>query len=744
MDINSIKTKSYYHNYVTIKQADNTSPIELLLCGPDGSLLSTLNESCTITLLDQIDGEIRQKSNSGIKNGELSFVVATDLKANDHYIEVTTASGRKFPSDGNFTVHVTNSLDEAEINIINSMTKDEAYQKITNEFIGDTVDRKFDLLSADKQVDGEVILARKGQPSLSARLNVLAGGIGVTVKDFPRLDGEVDDRNRFQRAADYLESLGGGKLVVPNPNVPYEIIAPSGTTVKNPYRILVGNNIEIVGVGLPLILMKGMSKSYIDSIDDVSSSGRDLFTVFSFLGSVKSSIKGIRFKGEWDGIGDFRFASPRAKAIGFIGVTDCHVDDCHGEYILGNVVNVTMSQSTVDGFYRWSENFSVINSSAYKCLENGFNYMGGTRDARFLNNYSISNGSSGFESATDILTVSGNISRNNKFTGMSFSGTNYVVFGNILSGNTNNGELVGKPAHGIQITGGGFGDISDNIISNNEGYEIKIYPGVTDLNIVSNTLTHSTTSKVNHVVYMAGTATKPIANVLFKDNRIKNSLSTLTFAVILNYVKDSKIKDNVIKSGYGTASIYVQSTCENVDVRDNDTDKGVLLSPQGKALSMYGNVGGDLPKTSQSEAEPTSGTYNRGDIIDNVSKSVGQGQPDRWRCVASGTANNNPWQAQKSYTIDTIVNANGNVYRAANSGSSGTVAPSHTSGTIADNLVNWEYISPHAKFEVSGQVGLYPSTTTTPLFKGQIGQSGTKIAIAVGTSSAADWIQISN
>ncbi|WJP97057.1 right-handed parallel beta-helix repeat-containing protein [Macrococcus bovicus] len=126
MDINTVKTKNYYHNYVTIKQSDNTSPIELLLCGSDGKLISNLNTGCTVTLLDIIDNQIRQKTSEEIVNGVLIFKVTNDLKANEHRLEITTNDGQKFPSDGTFTIYVARTHDETELNIINNLTRDEA------------------------------------------------------------------------------------------------------------------------------------------------------------------------------------------------------------------------------------------------------------------------------------------------------------------------------------------------------------------------------------------------------------------------------------------------------------------------------------------------------------------------------------------------------------------------------------------------------------------------------------------
>ena len=50
------------------------------------------------------------------------------------------------------------------------------------------------------------------------------------------------------------------------------------------------------------------------------------------------------------------------------------------------------------------------------------------------------------------------------------------------------------------------------------------------------------------------------------------------------------------------------------------------------------------------------------------------------------------WQENKSYALDEHVYYGRNKYRCTVSGVSGTVAPTHTSGTAVDNTVTWEYV----------------------------------------------------
>ncbi|MEK4815707.1 polysaccharide deacetylase family protein [Macrococcus sp. FSL R5-0951] len=135
MDVNSIKTKNNFHNYITIKQLDTKSDIELLLCGNDGSLLTELNEECIITIFDDEEKEVRQITEEKIMNGVLTFKIVNDLLPHRHKIEVTTSSGTKFPADDNFQIFVTETIDNKTLEIIKSIPTEIALKVVTQQVL---------------------------------------------------------------------------------------------------------------------------------------------------------------------------------------------------------------------------------------------------------------------------------------------------------------------------------------------------------------------------------------------------------------------------------------------------------------------------------------------------------------------------------------------------------------------------------------------------------------------------------
>ncbi|QYA34720.1 glycoside hydrolase family 55 protein [Macrococcoides caseolyticum] len=153
MLVNSIKTKNNFHNYIVIKQSDNTSSIEILLCGANGSILSDLNQSCTLTILDEVDGLIRQKTTEQIVNGTVTFRVTNDLKTNPHTLEITTADGQKFPSNHDFKIFVSYTHDESELKVINNLSRDEALAEIdqsVKSFISNNTEDFIDKVATSK------------------------------------------------------------------------------------------------------------------------------------------------------------------------------------------------------------------------------------------------------------------------------------------------------------------------------------------------------------------------------------------------------------------------------------------------------------------------------------------------------------------------------------------------------------------------------------------------------------------
>lgn len=153
MLVNSIKTKNNFHNYIVIKQSDNTSAIEIFLCGANGSILSDLNQSCTLTILDEVDQLIRQKTKEQIVNGTVTFRVTNDLKTNPHTLEITTADGQKFPSNHDFKIFVSYTHDESELKVINNLSRDEALAEIdqsVKRFISENTEEYIDKVATSK------------------------------------------------------------------------------------------------------------------------------------------------------------------------------------------------------------------------------------------------------------------------------------------------------------------------------------------------------------------------------------------------------------------------------------------------------------------------------------------------------------------------------------------------------------------------------------------------------------------
>ncbi|GEM_PF-3748697 len=254
MEINTLKTKNNFHNYITIKQADNTSPIELLLCGNDGSQLTDLNTTCTVTLLDTVDNQIRQKSTEKIVGGLLTFKVKNALKANNHNLEVTLSDGSKYPSDGDFTILVSKSHTDRELEIINAMTYDDAVKKLAENVVTDFVEEKFYKMSSEGQDMVEVIEARDGNASLGERLDKIENHLFINANQFgasPSATWQVN-RDAFQAANDAAVKVGG-----------WVVTAEPGTYLVK--GIVIDDNVVFNMPGVTLMNPDGLSPSVISA-----------------------------------------------------------------------------------------------------------------------------------------------------------------------------------------------------------------------------------------------------------------------------------------------------------------------------------------------------------------------------------------------------------------------------------------------------------------------------------------------
>jgi hypothetical protein len=111
---------------------------------------------------------------------------------------------------------------------------------------------------------------------------------------------------------------------------------------------------------------------------------------------------------------------------------------------------------------------------------------------------------------------------------------------------------------------------------------------------------------------------------------------------------------------------------------------------------------GDILIPILASSEPTFGVYSLGQVLYNSTPIPGG--YIGWVCTKTGTANKNAWTANKLYSVNILVNSNGKVYKCTVGGTSGTIAPSHTSGSATDGSVTWEYVDILAVFKTFGLI----------------------------------------
>jgi len=452
------------------------------------------------------------------------------------------------------------------------------------------------------------------------------------VKDYgAKGDGVTDDTAAIQAAVNAAVGAGGGIVAIPSGT--YRIVA-NNPTILNPKRITItGNNIIIVGIGNPLISMEGITASYLTTIDDYASSGRDVFTAFSFISVDNCHISGIRFKGTYTGNETFRYQSPRAKAVGFLGCVNCSAENLYGENILGNLVNATNTYINYDAPFRECENIKILNCHAVHCWENGFNFMGGTNNCT-ISNCTAKTCANGLESASDGLTATNNIFRQNRASGIALSGINQTVTGNVCSESVAyEDDLVtvkNTVGYGIILTGGSDAIISNNIISDNTLFGVYLYPGVENVNIENNIIRNNSTNGVNNVsIQLVGTSGSIIKNVIVAHNLIECSGNVVVS--IPNYTNGLRMFGNAGKLVNASSAVSVASGSLNTLIYDNVFNKPVAMSdPTG---AYYNN--GNYYKITDGTVVPTTGTWLYGDTIENRSPSAGN--YTGWRCIQGGT-----------------------------------------------------------------------------------------------------------
>jgi len=128
-----------------------------------------------------------------------------------------------------------------------------------------------------------------------------------------------------------------------------------------------------------------------------------------------------------------------------------------------------------------------------------------------------------------------------------------------------------------------------------------------------------------------------------------------------------------------------------------DPDEGPWLAINATTTTLYGSAAtGSITITASSSIF----------VADDVGSII---RIDQETITAT-----DPWEASTSYNSGDYVRSEGKEYKASNSATSGTTIPSHTSGTVSDGGVDWEYISPgYGVARITAQAGT--SCTATVL-----------------------------
>ena len=369
-------------------------------------------------------------------------------------------------------------------------------------------------------------------------------------------------------------------------------------TIQAPVRgmLLERDNVNISAYGCDFRMI-GIPKSYLISIDDFGSSGRDIFTFFTFLRNGNCSFFGGRFFGENEDNTPFRFQSPRAKGIGAIGVDSLKVRDSKFFSILGNGVNGTPSDGTIDGMYKPLHRLDVDGVESDNSWEGAVNFMGNTFKCSLVNS-ELTNSTNGFEGASDGLVVSGNKMIGNR-NGCSISGKNFSVTGNTIDNeeiSDSIGMILSSSASALVQNG----VISGNQISNFAQFGLTVFPTASKILASGNFFESEVQGGGTSIcINITGTPTNSIDDFDFAGNTVKTDAN---WGVSVSYNNSSNVSGNIVEGQVQQSVIaqtgndgcrFVSNVCDNVIVVSGDTnyEQGNVTPNSGREFRQNISIG---------------------------------------------------------------------------------------------------------------------------------------------------------
>ncbi|MDT2829773.1 hypothetical protein P7H62_02425 [Vagococcus carniphilus] len=556
-----------------------------------------------------------------------------------------------------------------------------------------------------------------------------------------------DDLDMFRKAIQHIEDLGGGNLLIPNKT--YEFNFNNLSTIKNPTRLFItGSNITIKGHDKTKIVLKGLTKEYLFSIDDHNSSGRDIFTAFSFCGGENVHIENIEFEGEYtDDLDDaFRFKSPRQMAVAFKGCKNFSAKKIRGKNIFGNVLNAVNSMNEYDVEFKISENFIFEDCVAIHCLENGFNAMGGTKEFTATNLKAFECGN-GLETASDGFYGSKLILERNKSANISLSGSRQLLSSSMLNEATGNIHSNSIAGYGMILSGDG-GLIFNNLqISSNYSSAIFLYPKTKRIQGSNSRLYYNAEhDKYGIMIHMQSAKLGDIEGISLDNIEYKQENNSNSACFINGTNLENIDVKNCFGHSNGNLSINIHGENTDVSIRNNNFDKPVNVNSAFSSSSFNGEY-----SIHELSSIPTKGDFYQGDLI--INKKTNLGDWSTARCITTGSVDkcNDFYLTAVAGNKDAILDKTSN-YRI---GMFITIEGEPTPKQITRIETNKIWFDSPFKNSVANalsktrttnfvysQAGVNTSIGTKPTYIGQMAIVGSKVYICISTASGLDWKEL--
>lgn len=186
---------------------------------------------------------------------------------------------------------------------------------------------------------------------------------------------------------------------------------------------------------------------------------------------------------------------------------------------------------------------------------------------------------------------------------------------------------------------------------------------------------------------------------VFTENHLTLSNNTIT---TINSSGNNTKGTITIEGAYRIANSTLPKPKTIIVAQNNSQVNSNITFTNNVNLQLEKSILGNVLMPALASSVPNFGTYSIGELLYNTAPTAG-GYVG-WVCITAGTANNNVWTANKVYAINDLINTNGKVYKSTVGGTSGTTAPSHTSGTVTDGSVSWVFVDVLAVFKPFGVI----------------------------------------